>query len=594
MSDVAMQLEEDELRVARSHRFPRTRFGTELEDAFQTYRHERLLKRVPTIGSAALVLFLFFAVLDFLLLPEAAYRVSIAIRLFFICPVIMLAMYAAHKRWSKRVYATYYFLAYICSGLGIIAIIAVARGQDYPLPYDGLLLHLVFGYFLMGMPFLQTTLSSLFVSFSYFGAEFLLQTPNDVLASNAMFLLSLNFMGAFGSFMQERSRRLLFLNTRLLVLSKERDKKEIADKTHLVATASHDLRQPLHAMNLLIEALEKKVDRGDALKLTLQLKQSTRQLSQLLSSLLNISRLNAGIVAARMQTLDLSVMMIAMQQDQLLRAVECEVKITTEGLSPCWVESDPLLLERIVRNLCENVFEHALATRLTIRWVVDGSIVRLEVSDDGCGIEASDQERVFEPFQQSGSERRQGMGLGLSIVRQLCELLSMPMVFESSSTNGTKFSLTLPTADAPSVERALAVPSLSAEGVSASIMVVDDDPAVLVSSSALLESWGYQVRTCEHPEIALQAIQEQEPDLILCDYHFEQSAWNGLSLISDLREKYQSDLPVILISADTHGDLELALHEQLSEREKAITALAFKPLMPAKLRLMIQHYLKGD
>jgi len=309
---------------------------------------------------------------------------------------------------------------------------------------------------------------------------------------------------------------------------------------------------------------------------------------------LNISRLNAGIVAARMQTLELSVMMTAMQQDQLLRAEECDVTITSEGPSPCWVESDPLLLERIVRNLCENVFEHASATYLNIRWVPEGKHVRLEVSDDGCGIAEADQERVFQPFQQSGSERRQGMGLGLSIVSQLCELLAMPMVFESSPTEGTRFSLTLPTAAAPALERPLPASNRSEEERTASIMVIDDDRAVLASSSALLESWGYQVRTCERPEFALQAIQEQEPDLLLCDYHFEQSAWNGLSLIGDLREKYQPDLPVILISADTHGDLELALHEQLSEGEKAITALAFKPLMPAKLRLMIQHYLKGD
>ena len=587
-----MQLEENELRAARGYRFPQTRFRANLEDAFQTYRYERLLKRVPAIGIAALSLILFFALLDFLLLPEAAYRLSISIRLLFICPLIMLAMYAAYRRWSKKVYETYYILVYICSGLGIIAIIAIARIHDYILPYDGLLVYLVFGYFLMGMPFLPTTISCLVISFSYFGAELLLQTPSDVLASNVMFLLSLNFMGAFGSFMQERSRRLLFLNTRLLALAKEKDEKEIAEKTHLVATASHDLRQPLHAMNLLIEALEKKVEQGDAHKLTLQLKQSTRQLSQLLSSLLNISRLNAGIVAARKQPIDLSAMMESMKRDQLLRAKECNMSIVTHGPRPCWVESDPILLERIVRNLCENVFEHASAKTLSLTWKPDNSHVYLQVQDDGCGIEGYDQERVFEPFQQSGSERRQGMGLGLSIVRQLCELLNMPMAFESGESLGTRFSLTFPISTAPNVSASAPSIGISRATESARIMVIDDDETVLASSQVLLESWGYDVLICATPETALSAIGESGPDLVLCDYHFDRSAWNGIALVGDLRASVEPKLPVIFISADTYGDLEIVLNKQLSERERSITGLAFKPLMPARLRLMIQHYLK--
>jgi len=587
-----MQLEENELRAARGYRFPQTRFRANLEDAFQTYRYERLLKRVPAIGIAALSLILFFALLDFLLLPEAAYRLSISIRLLFICPLIMLAMYAAYRRWSKKVYETYYILVYICSGLGIIAIIAIARIHDYILPYDGLLVYLVFGYFLMGMPFLPTTISCLVISFSYFGAELLLQTPSDVLASNVMFLLSLNFMGAFGSFMQERSRRLLFLNTRLLALAKEKDEKEIAEKTHLVATASHDLRQPLHAMNLLIEALEKKVEQGDAHKLTLQLKQSTRQLSQLLSSLLNISRLNAGIVAARKQPIDLSAMMESMMRDQLLRVKECNMSIVTHGPRPCWVESDPILLERIVRNLCENVFEHASAKTLSLTWKPDNSHVYLQVQDDGCGIDGYDQERVFEPFQQSGSERRQGMGLGLSIVRQLCELLNMPMAFESGESLGTRFSLTFPISTAPNVSASAPSIGISRATESARIMVIDDDETVLASSQVLLESWGYEVLICATPETALSAIGESGPDLVLCDYHFDKSAWNGIALVGDLRASVEPKLPVIFISADTYGDLEIVLNKQLSERERSITGLAFKPLMPARLRLMIQHYLK--
>jgi two-component system, sensor histidine kinase len=592
MLESQMLLEEDELRAARKSRFPHARFGPSLESAYQTYRYQRLVTLVPTISIAALALILFFAYLDYVTLPKPAYQISIAIRLLFICPMILLLMYAAKNRWPSKVFGLCYAVVYAFSGLGIIAIIYAARAYAYPLPYDGLMLFLVFGYFVMNMPFVHATASGVLVSLAYFGMEIALDTETSILASNAMFMTSLNFIGAFGGYMQERSRRLLYLSIRLLELAKERDKNEIASKTRLLATASHDLRQPLHAMNLLIETLQKQPLNDTAQTLTQQLRASTRQLSQLLSSLLNISRLNAGIVEAKPQTCDLSLLMHTLAEDQRLRAKESHLKIQIEGPSPCWITTDPILLERIVRNLFENVFEHANANQLTLQWGVELDSAYLDIADDGCGVRMSDQERIFEEFQQSGESQRQGMGLGLAIVRQLCDILNMPLQFDSDKNKGSHFHFDLPLAPAPAEQTTPSSGDAKQTPEDAHIFVIDDDEAILKSTGALLSSWGYKVSTSSCPKSALKKFESLSPDLLLCDYRFEGSATNGIELTQALRSKLETALPTILISADTDGNLENKMAELFSAEEKKMTGLAFKPLMPARLRLMLKHYLR--
>lgn len=593
MAEAVMQIEQEELEAARKNRFPRTRFSSSLESEFQAYRHERLLKRVPTIGAAALVLFVFFAILDFLTMPESAYQISIVVRIFFICPMIILAMYAAGSNWAQRWYASFYCLAYVSAGLGIIAIIYTARIHAYSLPYDGLLLHLVFGYFLMGMPFLQTSVASLLVSFAYFAMEISLGTANDVLVSNAMFILSLNFMGIFGSFMQERSRRLLFLNTRLLELSKQKDAKEIASKTRLIATASHDLRQPLHAINLLLETLEKELHEDKARRLTSRLKTSTRQLSQLLSSLLNISKLNAGIVEVHHQALEFPVLIASLVQDYQLREQQRDLTLHTAGPESSWVMTDPVLLERVIRNLFENVYAHAQASCIHLSWSRQAAQLVFELRDDGCGIPAKDQSRIFEEFQRAGENQGQGMGLGLAIVRQLCELLDLQIELESGEGKGTAFRLYLPLTEAP--RGSLVNKDFPASHhADARVLVIDDEQAVLDSTAMLLSAWGYQVTTCLDPEQALIKVSDGVPDIILCDYRFENSDRDGVGLIQAIRRQSERCLPAILISGDTHGDLEEAITGKLSDEEHSATGIAFKPLLPARLRLMLRYYLRTE
>lgn len=437
------QIEQQQSALARVNLLRPMRFEASLETVFLDYRYQRLLKRVPAIGFVGLALFTLFSLLDFIFLPADASNITITIRLLLICPLIMCVILFAVKTVNARFFIYFYAFVYVFSGCAIIGIIYTADAYAYSLPYDGILLHLVFGYFLMGLPYLTAIYASLLVSLIYFWISFHMQLPLEQLVSNAIFILSLNFMGAIGGYMQDRARRFLFLNEKLVALAKAKDKKEIAAKTRLVAIASHDLRQPLHAMNMLIEALEAQLTDSAQLTLAKSLNISIKQLSQMLNTLLDISKLNAGIVQAKQEALNLSKKIRDLCEEFAFRAKEAGIILHFEGIDSVYVQLDPVLFDRILRNVIENIFVHAEATDIKIVWQRRQKTVQLVIVDNGKGIAQEDLQHIFDEFQQAGTHSQTGMGLGLSIVKQLAELQNIPYQIESHPGIGTTFQLEL-------------------------------------------------------------------------------------------------------------------------------------------------------
>jgi signal transduction histidine kinase/CheY-like chemotaxis protein len=571
-------------------RFPDIKFSEPLESLFREYRHERVLRRVPIIALAGLSIFLVFAILDLMTLPEPAYIITTAIRIFLICPLIGLALVASHRNWPINIYNLYYMSAYVISGIAVIAIIYTARINQHFLPYDGILLHLVFGYFLMGMPYTLATLGASIISITFFIMEYYLNTPTAQLASYAFFIITLNLMGLMGSYMQERSRRALFLNEQLVELAKKKDQEEISSKTRLVATASHDLRQPLHAMNLLIETLESRLEPSVELGITQKLKESTRQLSQLLGSLLNISRLNAGIVEPNLHSLDLEKILTKLTNEHIARASQFDLKLICQGPRPCLVNSDTILLERIIRNLFENAFVHANATTITLSWQEHQGKIRIEFKDDGKGIDEHALETIFEEFSQLAPGHNPGMGLGLAIVKQLSELLHLNYGVHSKLESGTCFWFDIPSSkQAPTTVQSKSIDSKQMS--ECNILLIDDDVNILTSMRLLLENWKYNVASCQSQAEVWEKINTFATHLIISDYRFPDTEKNGLALIHEIRQKTGQVLPAILITADTHSDVKAYLEDNLTEEEKAMTQITIKPVSPAKLRMMIQHYM---
>ena len=570
-------LEAQQQSLSKVSRFPMMSFEPLLEAAFEEFRYFRLIKRVPIVGITGLVLFLVFSLLDLYSLPEAVYQVSIPIRLLLICPSIILIIYLAIKAVSADLFIRVYFGVYLIAGGAIIIIIYTAGIHDHPLPYDGILLQLVFGYFLMSLPYMLALYGGLLISVVYLFTSTYMNLPIEQLASNGIFIISINFIGAIGSYMQERARRFLFLNENLVALAKAKDKKEIASKTRLVATASHDLRQPLHAMHLLIETLDDQLPDGEQKGIVKSLDISIKQLSQLLNTLLDISKLNAGIVQPKLESINLAGKISTFCQEQSLRLKESNLFLSYEGSDSVFVNVDPLLFDRIIRNILENIFVHANATKVCFSWKSEKDIVRLEVVDNGKGIAVEDIKTIFEEFQQSGDTSRSGMGLGLTIVKQLAELQGIEYGVNSSAGQGSCFWFNMSLAEN---QVKLLVDPL------AKVTIIKRTSSNYAESWAdQMEAWGYGVTllplglnmTSNH----IRRVLSKESQILIWDASEEEDINRVLEQLQSLQAEFMFSLPVLIV---TNTELK---HK--SAAESSLFEVVSPSIRPAKLRLIVEH-----
>lgn len=599
------QIEQQQLALSRVSLLKPLRFEPELESVFLNYRYLRLLKRIPTIGVVGLILFTLFSILDFIFLPADASNITIAIRLLVICPLIICVILLAVKSVNARLFIYFYAFVYIFSGCGILSIIYTADAFAYSLPYDGILLHLVFGYFLMGLPYRIAISCSLWITAFYFLVSLYMQLPLEQLISNAIFIISLNFMGAIGGYMQDRARRSLFLNEKLVALAKAKDKKEIAAKTRLVAIASHDLRQPLHAMNMLIETLEAQLTEPSQQALAKSLNISIKQLSQMLNTLLDISKLNAGIVQAKQEAIDLSKKMYALCDEYAIRAQEANIRLICEGDNGVYVRLDSVLFDRILRNLIENIFVHADASEIKIIWQTHKQTVQLVIVDNGKGIAEEDLDTIFDEFSQSGVHSKTGMGLGLSIVKQLADLQGISYRIESHLGVGTSFYLGL-----------CALPQPTQKARSSTMKNLH----YLVHSDFIdhwrgrLNEWGYSPRGIELSRISdvqeLQAFINNQVPLLLWEIH-ELDGHGGNTdpqntdnlaehdpdslLLDCLAELSSTKLSVLLVVQEEswipvwHDKLRF-INISVQDRNSPLRVeVVSKHVRPAKLRLLLNY-----
>ena len=371
-------------------------------------------------------------------------------------------------------------------------------------------------------------------------------------------------------------------------------------KSRFLAAASHDLRQPMHAMSLLISALNRQLEStitdrgGDGLseveRLVSLVEDAVNNMGTLLNDLLDLSRLEAGVVVPDVECVSLQEVFdhlearfqpAAMDQGLRLRFVPSALAVKT----------DPLLLKRILANLIEN------AIRYTPRGGVVVGVRRhgpealcLEVVDSGAGIPEALYARVFEEYFQLGNPertRQKGLGLGLSIVRRLAELLHLPLHMLSRIGFGTRFVLELPRCAAPvqarQAERLAEPEPLSEQG--RLVLLIEDDEAIRTAACVLFDHWGIDLVAEPSLDAALAtlAAREQRPDLVLSDYRLP-GEYDGVGVVRQLRDRFGADLPGVLITGDT-GE----------EAQRNITQsgliILHKPLKPAKLRALIGHIL---
>lgn len=335
------------------------------------------------------------------------------------------------------------------------------------------------------------------------------------------------------------------------------------EKSRFLAAASHDLRQPVHAVNLFLGLLTNEPLSRHGHYLVDNIGSAMAAMGQLFDALLNLSRLDAGVIEPRWQGFALNPLLDRLRAEYAPQAREKGMSLRVRACSAC-IWSDPVLLERILRNLISNAITHTAGGRVLIGCRRVAGQLRIEVWDNGVGIPAAEQERVFWEFHQLGNperDRSKGLGLGLAIVRRTATLLGHPLALRSQAGRGTAFMLTTPIADpaqaglsnvsaAPSDARAMAGESVLPGQL---VLLVDDDAQNLAGLTMLFESWGCRVIGATSGNALFERVLPlaERPSLIVSDYRLRDHE-TGIHVIERLREEYNDpDLPALLVSGDT-------------------------------------------
>jgi len=368
-------------------------------------------------------------------------------------------------------------------------------------------------------------------------------------------------------------------------LQRDEIARAVDSKSRFLAAASHDLRQPLHALGLLLASLRihAGTERGDAIQG--QAEDAVHTLRGLLDSLLDVSRLDAGVVQVNVRAIDLDFFLEKRVEEYVLPAREKGIEVSWRR-SNATVKSDPVLLSRLVRNLLDNAVKYTEAGSIEVWADVVDDTVAVHVRDTGIGIDSENHGHVFEEFAQLRNperDRSKGLGLGLAIVARIGDLLGCPVRLTSEVGRGSTFSFDLERAQASEVETGLAgTPARPAldklEG--RRVMIIDDDIAVLRAMDEIMSAWGCEVTTAMSGQEAHERLAEggPGPELIVADFSLRDGE-SGIDVVAELREKLGRSVPSILITGDTSA-------ERLREADQAGLPILHKPARPGKLRAL--------
>lgn len=359
-------------------------------------------------------------------------------------------------------------------------------------------------------------------------------------------------------------------------------------KTRFLASASHDLVQPLNAARLFVSAIERRGLNDVTGKLIDQVESSLTAAESLLGALLDISRLDAAAQELKSEHIELAHVLgpLAAEFSALARARGLEFRFVS---SSAIVHTDPRLLRRVLQNFLSNAVRYTRAGRLLLGVRHVPQHVRIEVWDTGPGIPAEKQREIFEEFRRlDGNDTgERGLGLGLAIADRLAKLLGHPIGLRSWPGRGSVFSLTVPLGDPAQVVTAQpAVVRRSADGVSgAKVLCLDNEPAVLEGMSALLGGWGCEVVAVRDAGTAMRHYRQahDRPDVALVDYHLDGGA-DGIRALENLQMRWGARVPGIVITAD---------HTQQAQQEAQTHGylLLRKPVKPAALRALMGRLL---
>ncbi len=387
------------------------------------------------------------------------------------------------------------------------------------------------------------------------------------------------------------SLRLRFENVELV--DDLRRQKQLAErasiaKSRFLASTSHDLRQPVHALGMFVGALRQHEMSDEMRRLVEHISGSVNAMDGLFTALLDISRLDAGVIRSHPTSFAIQQVLERICRDLAGEAADKGIRLVLHPSSAI-VRSDPLLMERVLRNLVSNAVRYTDRGRVVVG-CRRGERLGVQVWDTGRGIAADQQERIFQEFYQTENperDRSKGLGLGLAIVKRLTMLLDCPLTVCSQPGRGSAFMIEIPyaTEAETAMPDAEAVPSGLARGL---ILVIDDEVAIQEAMRSLLTGWGYEVVVAGSCDEMLERIADgtERPHLIISDYRLREGE-NGIEVIERLQSEYNDDIPAMLITGDTAPD-------RLKEAQSSGFLLLHKPVASHKLRAAIGNLTRSQ
>lgn len=395
--------------------------------------------------------------------------------------------------------------------------------------------------------------------------------------------------------------------TRHALLAQEKAEQASQDKSHFLAAASHDLRQPLHAMGLFLEALQRSpLNERQALVLG-HARSASGAAAEMLSTLLDYSRLEAGVIKARRAPFAVQPLLQALEQEFGVEADSNDLVYRTRETSAA-AFADRALVDLVMRNLISNALRYTQRGGVLIACRVRGGRLALEVWDSGAGIAPEHLDDIFKEFHQLGNperDRRKGLGLGLAIVLRLVTEMGTEVQVQSRPGRGSVFRLWLDNWQGALLLDDAPVPSDGADLARLRIWVIDDDETVCLAMQTLLHSWGCLCRTAASAEEVMARVQVNEysnhgddgddencwnsasaPDLIITDFRLRHEQ-TGRQVLFALRAYWGQDVPAIILTGDTspqrlrdaQSTAALLLHKPVSSNELRDAMVALVPQM---------------
>ncbi|MBF0372434.1 MAG: PAS domain-containing protein [Alphaproteobacteria bacterium] len=372
---------------------------------------------------------------------------------------------------------------------------------------------------------------------------------------------------------------------RALRAAKEEAEEADLAKSKFLAAASHDLRQPVQALLLLASALRNALDRHPAQRLVDHVTVSVQSLQQLLEALLDVSRLDAGIVEADIRAVGIGELLDRLRDEYAPVAAAAGLRLQVVRCGGT-VATDPVLLQRVLRNLVENAIRYTRKGGIVVGCRRRGDRLRIDVVDSGIGIPPEEHRRIFREFVQIDNparDRNLGLGLGLSIVKRLAEVLDARIFVESTPGVGSRFSVEM-ARGASAVEPARPA-IVDARGLAGSVLIIDDEPLLRLALTLQLGDWGLEVMDAADADQAVRHVRFTgvAPDVVIADYRLA-GGRTGIEAIAAVAAVAGPSRHSVVLTGDTAPD-------RIAEVRRSGHHLLHKPVSPDVLRKRLESWL---